>query len=383
MMNINDNQPEQGRSMVEMLGTLAIMGVLSAGAIGGYSYAMNKHRTNELIYEATKRAQWVGTQLDMHNSNPSLAGFGSGELGGGTITGSILTNLPNNQIGIVVSNLKEGVCEGVKNSISENTVIRAIKNADATGDVTCEDNGTAALIFNKDLGTTDSTGSGEDDESSCTDPCNECQKCDSGSCVEDSTKEGTSCNSGAGACHDGTCETTPTCELTASDCASGALAEGACACAPAEDESICYGWTTNECGTGKYCVFSPGSCTADPDPGVCKPVSYIGNYKTETVNGHEYTMSDYSNGPDWWTAQSWCQAFGKTMVTLSDLHCSSSGCTDTLWQDLGNALYQYTIWTQDLTDGPNSCYAFTVLLYDGNVYGDSRNDGGADVLCRD
>jgi len=46
------HQPEGsqvGRSMVEMLGVLAIVGVLSVGAIAGYSTAMDKYRTNEMI----------------------------------------------------------------------------------------------------------------------------------------------------------------------------------------------------------------------------------------------------------------------------------------------------------------------------------------------
>ncbi|MDY4885275.1 MAG: type II secretion system protein, partial [Alphaproteobacteria bacterium] len=38
---------EQGRSMVEMLGVLAIIGVLSVGAIAGYSKAMSKYKLNK------------------------------------------------------------------------------------------------------------------------------------------------------------------------------------------------------------------------------------------------------------------------------------------------------------------------------------------------
>ena len=38
---------EQGRSMVEMLGVLAIIGVLSVGAIAGYSKAMIKYKLNK------------------------------------------------------------------------------------------------------------------------------------------------------------------------------------------------------------------------------------------------------------------------------------------------------------------------------------------------
>ena len=36
-----------GRSMVEMLGVLAIIGVLSVGAIAGYSKAMFKYKLNK------------------------------------------------------------------------------------------------------------------------------------------------------------------------------------------------------------------------------------------------------------------------------------------------------------------------------------------------
>lgn len=40
---------QQGRSMIEMLGVLAIVGVLSVGGIAGYSKAMNKFKTNKVI----------------------------------------------------------------------------------------------------------------------------------------------------------------------------------------------------------------------------------------------------------------------------------------------------------------------------------------------
>ena len=43
----NDNIENVGRSMVEMLGVLAIIGVLSVGAIAGYSKAMMKYKLNK------------------------------------------------------------------------------------------------------------------------------------------------------------------------------------------------------------------------------------------------------------------------------------------------------------------------------------------------
>lgn len=45
---------QSGRSMVEMLGVLAIIGVLSIGGIAGYTMAMNRFRANEILDTAAK-----------------------------------------------------------------------------------------------------------------------------------------------------------------------------------------------------------------------------------------------------------------------------------------------------------------------------------------
>ena len=45
---------ESGRSMVEMLGVLAIIGVLSIGGIAGYTLAMNRYRANTLLDYVTR-----------------------------------------------------------------------------------------------------------------------------------------------------------------------------------------------------------------------------------------------------------------------------------------------------------------------------------------
>ncbi|MBQ8557344.1 MAG: hypothetical protein IJ440_00960, partial [Alphaproteobacteria bacterium] len=47
---------EIGRSMIEILGVLAIIGVLSVGAVAGYRYAMDKYRANDIVYEVNMRA---------------------------------------------------------------------------------------------------------------------------------------------------------------------------------------------------------------------------------------------------------------------------------------------------------------------------------------
>ena len=47
---------ESGRSMVEMLGVLAIIGVLSIGGIAGYTMSMRKYRANQMADALNKYA---------------------------------------------------------------------------------------------------------------------------------------------------------------------------------------------------------------------------------------------------------------------------------------------------------------------------------------
>ena len=50
MKKENKIKSQNGRSMVEMLGVLAIIGVLSVGGIMGYQTAMEKKRATDVIY---------------------------------------------------------------------------------------------------------------------------------------------------------------------------------------------------------------------------------------------------------------------------------------------------------------------------------------------
>ncbi len=62
---------ETGRSMVEMLGVLAIIGVLSIGGIAGYTTAMNRYRANEALDLANKYATVVYTACETYKAmNP-------------------------------------------------------------------------------------------------------------------------------------------------------------------------------------------------------------------------------------------------------------------------------------------------------------------------
>lgn len=66
---------EQGRSMIEMLGVLAIVGVLSVGGIAGYSKAMNKFKANKVIDQVNMLSTNIRT---MYSSQRSYKGLNNG-----------------------------------------------------------------------------------------------------------------------------------------------------------------------------------------------------------------------------------------------------------------------------------------------------------------
>ncbi len=65
---------QNGRSMIEMLGVLAIIGVLSVGGIAGYSKAMMKYRINKTIEQITLIAGNIHTFFANQKSYADLDG---------------------------------------------------------------------------------------------------------------------------------------------------------------------------------------------------------------------------------------------------------------------------------------------------------------------
>ena len=59
---------EKGRSMIEMLGVLAIIGVLSVGGIAGYSKAMGKFKVNKAISEYSMLILGLIDQIESFHS---------------------------------------------------------------------------------------------------------------------------------------------------------------------------------------------------------------------------------------------------------------------------------------------------------------------------
>ena len=69
---------ENGRSMIEMLGVLAIIGVLSVGGIYGYTTAMRKYKANEIAQTLSMLATMAHARNAGEGANLLLKDSGLG-----------------------------------------------------------------------------------------------------------------------------------------------------------------------------------------------------------------------------------------------------------------------------------------------------------------
>ncbi|MBE6455892.1 MAG: hypothetical protein IJC11_04275 [Alphaproteobacteria bacterium] len=119
---------ESGRSMVEMLGVLAIIGVLSVGGIAGYTMAMNRYRANEVVDMANKYAviayssymtsKMMNNGTVQANAVPTFAStglFGSNSKVNGTQIGTATVTEDNVQITLTFDNVK--ICQATATSL--------------------------------------------------------------------------------------------------------------------------------------------------------------------------------------------------------------------------------------------------------------------------
>ncbi|MGN0919383.1 MAG: type II secretion system protein [Alphaproteobacteria bacterium] len=164
---------ETGRSMVEMLGVLAIMGVLSVGGVAMYTTAMNKHRANELLNEASKRAAVLAMQITAGKvgndlsigefTNPSgyIFGVDGGYAAGGKTFKLTLSKDPSGAI-------DDTICAQMKAALGDNSAMAI--------DDTC-----ATLTFNADMSRGVDAG-GASPSVTCDPPCTGGKECVNGSC---------------------------------------------------------------------------------------------------------------------------------------------------------------------------------------------------------
>ena len=123
-MTMKQGTHESGRSMIEMLGVLAIIGVLSVGGIAGYSQAMSKFKVSKTTDQVQTmvtniRTLFTGqrTYKGLTGANAYTMGILTDETWDGTNAsnaygGSILFGTPNNQkyFSITYNGLSQDAC---------------------------------------------------------------------------------------------------------------------------------------------------------------------------------------------------------------------------------------------------------------------------------
>lgn len=143
---------ERGRSLVETLGMLSIMGVLSVMGIWGYGIAMDRHHANTLMYEASKRATIVMSQISAGH-NPSITDFIDNGFGEALFDTDVFQRGLYKQFGIKVSGVKKSVCQNILNTIGDKTAIRrlSLEGTPTMPLTTCNDNNDFLFIYNEDM----------------------------------------------------------------------------------------------------------------------------------------------------------------------------------------------------------------------------------------
>ena len=126
---------ETGRSMVEMLGVLAVIGVLSIGGIYGYTFAMDKYRANDIVYEVNLRATDVWHKYqEQPLPDPSEDGTDFDEFPDMTGTGYpiYMTSHPDVAFKTYVEGVSSRVCKNVVN-MNLNGIVKGIQFVQVNG----------------------------------------------------------------------------------------------------------------------------------------------------------------------------------------------------------------------------------------------------------
>lgn len=116
-------QSQSGRTMLEMLGVLGIMGIIMYGAIAGINYGMSTYKINQTYNEVQEAIQAI---QDLYSWNRRI--YPTGEFTDKMCDNDIFTNCdgtqPKNPFG---GDIK---VEGIKDGDSFKVIYRSVENAD-------------------------------------------------------------------------------------------------------------------------------------------------------------------------------------------------------------------------------------------------------------
>ena len=275
--------------MVEMLGVLAIIGVLSVVGLAVYRVAIDKHRANTLLNEAQKRAIIVATQFLSGREFASITDFSDHSVfPGGTFDDGAEIKLENGQFKIPLTEVFPEVCQQMKNMIGSESFIKKVVCSTST-------KGWGQFIFNADGSNTVLLG----------------QLCNTAQDIY--CQYGQICNT------DG---------------------KVAGQCLDKKDSSECL--INADCPSGKYCKVTATSNTNITN-GECSDLGESSGEKLIDFGEEgkiKVERSTTETGMNYFSAKNWCEAKGKKLLDVSGTRMGCYSPTDgtTLLSYGGNAV---------------------------------------------
>ena len=325
------NQAQDGRSMIEMLGVLAIIGVLSIGGIVGYKLAMNHYQANQIVHEMNmmrtdaqiKIAQGaenltLGSPYDEHkiNFNGYKTNFDCALANEEEVILNDVSCYAANAYYIELQEIPEDVCQPLVRLINgmDNLIDFYVNEPDAEGvgkDTCDEGNNTLTAIFGAD---SDSNAIKCDDADECPE---NLPVCLNHVCVECETY------------HDCQGET-PQCDEASHTCKSCAEIDPE---KPLWDNNECKACPEDEPWNGEFCgCRNNDDCESDEfclstDCSDCYSETTGCKFKCKSLSEYTEDENPYttSNQPmNWWSAERFCKAYGQRMAAVSNLKCNNT-----------------------------------------------------------
>ena len=340
-MTTKNLQYESGRSMVEMLGTLAIIGVLSVGGIAGYSYGMDKYRASTTLQDVNLRMVDIMTQVSQGRTEIAI----SKDWDEKTRSGYTIDLFENKDLepSIMIESVPSSVCKLIlKDSARAQDIFVGVKNGDnvdgnwylGNNEDIC-DGGNKELLFalSPDMLAGFNPGNKEEDSEVTSTNIPQCYS-------------NTDCSADKPYCSYGQCV----------ECISN-----------------------DDCGSNQYCSDANESCS-EPHPKECKRASF----DTLNVNGTIYYISDISLS--WWDADAACRAIGRDGLISGgsllenwvkiDNHngLKKKVLAEKVYEFLGD----YRVWTSDFYEpDPTQCNPYHIGLKNGDVTANGGKEGSS------
>ena len=250
----NDNL-ESGRSLIEMLGVLAVMGVLTIGAMAGFNYAMNKQRANATVNYVNQLAIEGSRQMLAGSNHLSLLDYPDKTPSGYGVELGLLSDT-NAYFEVYVKDVPEAVCSQIQTMAEGWRGLDTLWINEDGKDCNKETN-TISFIFTDSLSRGTSGTRCSSDEG-----CTGCQTCQRGFCTDtDSACPGDTPN-----CVSGQCQ----------KCKAGEYDDPLWSCSTCERVFL-KGMTKEQClkcpnhyfsrnyyqGNPDYCIYCAGTVSAD------------------------------------------------------------------------------------------------------------------------